>query len=137
MVNTTYNSTKDMIINLPPLKGKTKLNCFKNVSNYYDEMHIRRQSGKFQFEEDTFSKNVQSIGKKNHGVLLSMKFLQTKPQVKNMNNNYYDLYYTVIQNRNKKEFVDDQYDKNGYINDEGSFLLNHNVSIKPRETILR
>ena len=91
MVNTTYNSTKDMIIKLPPLKCKTKLNCFEKISKYYDEMHIRRQSGKFPFEEDTFSKNVQSIGKKYLGVLLSMRFLQTKPLVKNMNINYYDL----------------------------------------------
>ena len=35
-----------------------------------------------------------------------MKFLQTKHQVKNENNNYYDLYYRVIKNR--KEIVDDQ-----------------------------
>ena len=34
-----------------------------------------------------------------------MKFLQTKPQVKSMNINYYDLYYTVIKNRiDKKNF---------------------------------
>ena len=26
-----------------------------------------------------------------------MKFLQTKPQIKIMNNNCYDLYYTVIK----------------------------------------
>ena len=31
-----------------------------------------------------------------------MKFLQTKPQVRNMNINYYDLYYTVIENRDDK-----------------------------------
>ena len=34
-----------------------------------------------------------------------MKFLQTKQQVKNMNINYYDLYYTVIKNRDDKEIV--------------------------------
>ena len=37
-----------------------------------------------------------------------MKFLQTKPQFKNMNINYYDLYYTVIKNRNEKKIVDNQ-----------------------------
>ena len=37
-----------------------------------------------------------------------MKFLQTKPQVKNMNINYYDLYYTVVKNRDDKEIVDDK-----------------------------
>ena len=31
-----------------------------------------------------------------------MKFLQTKLQVKSMNN-YYDLYYTVIKDRDEKE----------------------------------
>ena len=36
-----------------------------------------------------------------------MKFLQTKPQVKNMNINYYDLYYSVIKNRDK-ETVNDE-----------------------------
>ena len=34
-----------------------------------------------------------------------MKFLQTKPQVKNMNINYYDLYYTVSKSRNENEVV--------------------------------
>ena len=47
-----------------------------------------------------------------------MKILQTKPQVKNMNINYYDLYYTVIQNRDKKDNVDHHYqdDETDYIN---------------------
>ena len=70
-------------------------------------MNIRRQSGTFQFEGDPFSKKVQSIGKIYHEVLFSMKFFQTKPQVKKMNNNYFDLYSTVIKNRNDKEIVDD------------------------------
>ena len=29
-----------------------------------------------------------------------MKIPQTKPEIKNMNVNYYDLYYTVIKTRN-------------------------------------
>ena len=45
-------------------------------------------------------------------VLILRKFLQTKPQVKNMNKNYYDLYNTVIKNRDEKEIVDDQYENN-------------------------
>ena len=40
-----------------------------------------------------------------------MKFLQTKPSVKNMNINYYDLFYTVIKNRDDKEIVNDEYEK--------------------------
>ena len=38
MVNTTYNSSKDMINKLQELKGKTKLKLYKNISNYYTEM---------------------------------------------------------------------------------------------------
>ena len=38
-----------------------------------------------------------------------MKFLQTKPQVKNMNINYNDLYYTVIETRDENKVVDDKY----------------------------
>ena len=68
-----------------------------------------------------------------------MKFLQTKPQVKNMNINYYDLFYTVIKNRNEKGDVEEQYDnnENDYINFNDFIIPNHNISIKPRETLLR
>ena len=38
-----------------------------------------------------------------------MKFLQTKPQVNNRSIEYYDLYYTVIKNRDEKRIVGDQY----------------------------
>ena len=86
MVNTKYNSTEDMINN------KTKLNFYKNVSNYYDNMNIR-------FDEDPFAKTTQGISKIYHEVLLLMKFLQTKSLVKNMNINYYDLYYIVIKKK--------------------------------------
>ena len=51
-------------------------------------MNFRRQSGNFQFEEDPLSKKVKSIGKIYHEVLLLMKCLQTKPQVKFMKINY-------------------------------------------------
>ena len=44
-----------------------------------------------------------------------MNFLQTKPQVKTMNNNYYDLYYTVVKNRDEKEITNDDEYKNDYI----------------------
>ena len=49
-----------------------------------------------KFDEDPFSKNAQGISKIYREVLLLTKYLQTKPQVKNMDINYYDLYYTVI-----------------------------------------
>ena len=91
LVNTTYNSTKDMINELQELKGKTKLKFYKIISNYYDNMNIK-------FDEDPFAKNAQGISKVYHEVLKFRKFLQTKPQVKNINIKYYDLYYTVIKN---------------------------------------
>ena len=39
----------------------------------------------FQTQRDTISKNTQGISKICQEVLLLMKFLQTRPQVKNMN----------------------------------------------------
>ena len=41
MVNTTSNSSEDMIIKLQPRKGKTKLKFHTNISIYYDEMNIK------------------------------------------------------------------------------------------------
>ena len=60
-----------------------------------------------------------------------LQFLQTKLQVKNMNINYYDLYYTVIKSRDDKEIENDFFNFNEFI------TPNHYVGIKPRETILR
>ena len=48
-------------------------------------------------DEDPFARIAQGISKIYHEVLMVMKFLQAKPQVKNMNINYYDLCYTVIK----------------------------------------
>ena len=47
-----------------------------------------------------------------------MRFLQTKPEVRIMNINYYDLYYTVIKNRDDKEIVKNKNgnNENVYIN---------------------
>ena len=58
-----------------------------------------------------------------------MKFLQTKPQIKNMNTNYYDLYYTVIKNRNEKQIVNDEYQ-----NCENDFIILNNV-ITPNQYV--
>ena len=76
-----------------------------------------------------FCKIAKGVSKIFHKVLLSMKFLQTKLQVGNMNNNYYDLNYTVIKNRNEKEIVDDQY--GNYEND----CINFNDFITPNNYI--
>ena len=101
MVNTKFNSTEDMTNELQELKGKTELKGYKSKSNYWDTMNIR-------IDEDPSSKNAQGISLFYNEVFLLMKFLQTKPQVKNMNIKYYDLYYTVIKNRDDKEIVDNQ-----------------------------
>ena len=65
-----------------------------------------------------------------------MKFLQTKTQVKNMNINYYDLYYTIIKTRNEHKDIVNQYenDYNDYIDINDFIIPNQNTS---RETILR
>ena len=90
----------------------------------------------FQTHEDPFSKNSQGISKIYHEVLLLMKFLQTKFQVKKMNINYYDLYYTVIKTRDENKGIDNRYENDGndYINFDDIIIPNHN---KSRETILR
>ena len=89
--------------------------------------------------QDPFAKNAQSISKIYHEVLLLMKFLQTKPQIKNMNIKYYDLYYTVIKVRDENEDIDIQYenDDNDYIDINDFINPNHYIGIKPRDTILR
>ena len=100
-----------MITKLQQLNCKTKVKFYYNTNNFYDEMKNRRQSGNFRFEEDPLSKDVRGIGKFYHEVILLMKFLETKPQVKNVNNIYNELYYIVIKNRDDKENVnDDEYE---------------------------
>ena len=135
MSNITYNSSEDMINKLQELKGKTKLKISKNISNHYDEMNI----GIYKFEEDPLSKNADGISKYYHEVLLLMNFLQTKPQLKNVDNKYYDLYYTVIKNRDEKEIINNFYEnnENDYINFNDFTTPNHKISIKPRGTILK
>ena len=92
----------------------------------------------FQTQQDPFAKNAQGISKIYHELLLLMKFLQTKPRVKNMNISYYDLYYTVIKARDENKHIDNQYenDENDY-NNFNDIVPNHYVGIKPRETVLR
>ena len=84
------------------------------------------------FDEDLFAKNAQGISKTYHEVFLLTKFLQTKPQVKNMNNIYHDLYYTVIKNRDEKQIVDNQYE-NDFIGLNDIIIPNHYLGIKGRE----
>ena len=136
MVYTTYNSTEDMNIKLQQLKGKTKLKFYKTIKNYYDEMKNRN----FQIQDqDPFSKNAQGISKPYHEVFLIMKFLQIKPEVRNMNIDYYNLYYTVIKTRDENRDIANQYenDDNDYINFNDFISPSHYIGIKPREAILR
>ena len=135
MVNTTYNSTEDKINKIQQLKGKLKLKFYKNISKNYDEMKHK----KIRTQEDPFAKSAPGISKIYHEVLLLTKFLQTKPQAKNMNIKYYDLYYTVIKNRDDKEIVENQYEniENDYIDFNDFITPNHYIGIKPRETILK
>ena len=96
------------------------------------------QNKNFQTQQDPFSRNARGISKIYHEVLLLMNFLQTKPQINEMNINYYDLYYTVIRIRDKNKDIDNQYE-----NDDNDYIIfndivpNDYVGIKPRETILR
>ena len=90
----------------------------------------------FRFDEDPFAKNAQGVSKIYHEVLKLMKFLQTKPQVKNMNIYYFDLYYTVFKNRDEKEILDNQYE-NDFISSNDVIIQNRYVGIKPRVTKLR
>ena len=93
----------------------------------------------FNLKKTFFTKNAQGIRKIYHDVLLLMKFLQTKPQVKNFNFKFYDLIYTPSKNRIDKEIVIDEYEsnENDYINYEDFFIPNHNISFEPRETKMK
>ena len=133
MVNTTNNSTEDMISKLQELKCKTKLKFYKNINKYYIEMKNKN----FQtYQQDPFAKNAQGISKIYHEVLLLMKFLQTKPQIKNMNIKYYDLYNTIIKTRDENKDIDNQYE-NDYIFLKDIITPNHYVGIKNNNEILR
>ena len=67
-----------------------------------------------------------------------MKFLETKPQLKNINSKYFDLFYTVIKNRNDKEIEDDKYENKEveYINLKDFIPPNHYIGRKNNNEIL-
>ena len=64
-------------------------------------MNIRN----FKFEENPSCKNALGFSKIYHEVILLRKLLQTEPQVRNMNIEYYDFFFTVIENRDDKRIV--------------------------------
>ena len=82
------------------------------------------------YDQVPFSRYVQrGISKIYHEVLLLMKFLQTKAEIKNMNIIYYDLYNTVIKVTDENKNIHNQYEND--IND--SITPNHYIGIKPKE----
>ena len=87
--------------------------------------------------QDPFSKNAQGFSKIYHEVLLLMKFLQTKPEVKNFNINYYDLYNIVIKTRDENKDIDNQYDndENDSIDINDFINPNHYVGRKHGEIL--
>ena len=64
--------------------------------------------------------------------MLLLKIIQTKPQVRNMKINFYDLYYTVIKSRDDDEIVDNHYENNDneYFIYGVSITPNHYIGIK-------
>ena len=62
-------------------------------------------------DEDPFARNAQGSSKIYHEVIILMIFLQTKPLIKNMNNKYSDLYYTVTTKIDEKETVNNKNEK--------------------------
>ena len=66
-------------------KRKINIGLYQKFTIYYDEMKHRRQSGYFQFEEDSSAEFAQGIAVIVHEVVLLKKFFQTKLQVKSMN----------------------------------------------------
>ena len=79
-----------------------------------------------------FARNAQGINKIYHEVILLMKILQTKtlkPQVKHMNIKYYDLFFTVIKNRDEKEITNNHYEDD-YIIFKDFITPNQYIGIK-------
>ena len=81
-----------------------------------------------QMNEDPLARNAQGFSKSYHEVLLLLKFLHTKPLVKNMNFRNYCSYYTVIKNRDEKQVVGNQYE-NDY-NNFDDIVPNHYIGRK-------
>ena len=109
-LNTKYGTKKDMMNKLQSLKGEPTLKFDQNISDYYDKLIYMRQSIAFTFEKDHVAENTQNRAVKMHEVLLIVKFLWTKPQIKNKIINNYNFYCTIILNRS-----DERREKSGFI----------------------
>ena len=65
-------------------------------------------------------------------MLLLLKILQTKTQVKKLNYIHYDLYFTIRKNRDGKEIINDKYKniENDYSSFEDLIIPNHYIGRK-------
>ena len=70
-----------------------------------------------------------------------MKLLQTKPQIRKITFNYFDFFYTVINNRKEKGDGEEQdiiiVDESNYIKYNDFILPNHFVGRKSKNSLLR
>ena len=125
-----------MINKLQILKGKTKPKFYQFISNFYEEMNFKRGRRIFQFEEDSFANKAEGISIIYQEVLLKLKNLQTKPQVKSMNVKYFDLFDAFIESRGEKEIETDEYEKTEihYVKYKDFIIPDRHIGIKPRET---
>ena len=82
MFSAKYNSPQDRNDTLQSLEFKINIKIYANISKYYDELKYRRQSGSFHYEEVIFRKNEERITKFYPEIILILKILQTKPQIR-------------------------------------------------------
>ena len=97
IVNMKYETSFERIRKIQSLNSKTRLISCKIVSTFYDDVSYRGQGNFFMIEEDFFSNIAQSIASIVHEALLLKNFLQREPQVRSMNEIFFDLYYTIIR----------------------------------------
>ena len=93
---------------LQSFKGEINLKIHQNNTNCNDEMKYRKQIINFHFQEDHFGKNGAVKGKLFSEILLTMKFLHTKLQVKCMNIISYSLKNKANKSRNEIEEVEEE-----------------------------
>ena len=93
----------------------------------------------FNLKRMFFIKSAPGITKNYHEVLLILKILQTKPQVKNMNIKYYDFYFTVNKNRDDNQIVSEEHENNekDHINYDDSSTPNSYIGRKSDDVMLR
>ena len=68
-----------------------------------------------------------------------MNFLKTKPQIRNIKYKFYDLFSTVIENRDDKEIVNNKHEENenDYNNFDDFITRNFYIGMKNDIILLR